>query len=976
MRIDVNQNCNTPPFYGIPPTNPFRRSRRPADDGVGQGPAQSVSLQLRPRARRPPDRRRRPGRARGSGPPASGPGRTELRLEGGGRHPLHQQHRRVRRGSPACNSPAYTPPILDYGHTGGRCSITGGYRYRGTQIPGLAGAYVYADYCTGEMFAAQQSAGVWTASPLLDAPFNVSAFGEDEGGEIYVASYNGNAIHRIVSAGPTADLAISKTDGQSSVTAGQPVTYTITASNAGPTTAYGATVADTFPASLGLVNWTCAATGGASCCAITGGDTFINRPVLLPPGGTVTYTATGTLNPAATGTLSNTATVTAPASPTDPVAGNNSATDTDTIIVTADLSITKNDGVSAVQTGQALTYTIVATNMGPSPTGATVTDTVPADLTGATWTCTGSGGGTCTVSGSGTINDAVSLPVGASVTYLLSGTVDAGATGTLANTTSIATTGGVVDPDTGNNAATDADPVVDPHPRQRHGGVGRRHADRPHLSRIRSAPRPISRTGSASTCGPGGRMPSRWTTGGATCPSATPCSGCTTRKRQRPHRRQRQHRRRARSRAALALLLHRDCDGGEPGQGDRGRVAAATGASACGSVETTLFCPWFISGERVRGVHPDQEHDEHRARDPSPCDSSSRGRVRRRRARTGSVPANGSFNLQVSAAPPDGFGLAVASGRGLDRARRAAGLADRERHLPGLLFRGVVRHAGPAPFRPALKRRLSGPSREVIAMRSPSRAGVVGLRLALVVAGLFGGRPAIAQGVKEFLYVGNRTGSYRLGLRQERSRRFPQPRAGLSLRCRIRARLRGGASVQPLPLRGQLRVGLRSPGSRSTPASGAIDCRSPARPLPRAAIRSGFASTSRAGSSTRPIRLLEKIKGYSDQPDDRAPWTPLAGTGFVVANNVNGMAQTPSGRYLYAATVSEGASDFNSRIYGFAGERGHRGPDPSRRLAVVRRQRQGHVQHGGGPHWPLPPCRQLPTRTRSWGIRSRRPRGR
>ena len=100
MRIDVNQNFNTPPFYGIPPTNPFVGPGDPPDEVWAKG--------LRNPYRFSFDRvlgdlligGRRPGRARGSGPPASGPGRTELRLEGGGRHPLHQQHRRVRRGSP------------------------------------------------------------------------------------------------------------------------------------------------------------------------------------------------------------------------------------------------------------------------------------------------------------------------------------------------------------------------------------------------------------------------------------------------------------------------------------------------------------------------------------------------------------------------------------------------------------------------------------------------------------------------------------------------------------------------------------------------------------------------------------------------------------------------------------------------------------------------------------------------------------
>ena len=60
---------------------------------------------------------------------------------------------------------------------------------------------------------------------------------------------------------------------------------------------------------------------------------------------------------------------------------------------TADLSITKTDGQTTATPGQAITYTIVATNAGPSTiTGATVADTVPADLTGVTWTCVGIGG--------------------------------------------------------------------------------------------------------------------------------------------------------------------------------------------------------------------------------------------------------------------------------------------------------------------------------------------------------------------------------------------------------------------------------------------------------------------------------------------------------------------------------------------------------------------------------------------------------
>ena len=140
-------------------------------------------------------------------------------------------------------------------------------------------------------------------------------------------------------------------------TPGGSVTYTITASNAGPSNATGATVADTFPASL-TCTWTCVGAGGGTCTASGSGN--INDTVNLPSGGSVTYTASCTISAPATGTLSNTATVTAPGGVTDPTPGNNSATDTDTLAASADLSITKTDGVTTATAGGSVTYTIMA----------------------------------------------------------------------------------------------------------------------------------------------------------------------------------------------------------------------------------------------------------------------------------------------------------------------------------------------------------------------------------------------------------------------------------------------------------------------------------------------------------------------------------------------------------------------------------------------------------------------------------------
>jgi hypothetical protein len=93
----------------------------------------------------------------------------------------------------------------------------------------------------------------------------------------------------------------------------------------------------------------------------------------LAVGGTATYTVSGTVASTATGNLVNTATVTAPAGTTDPTAGNNTATDTDTANPQADLQITKTDGSGTYTAGSPITYTIVVSNAGPSSvTGATV----------------------------------------------------------------------------------------------------------------------------------------------------------------------------------------------------------------------------------------------------------------------------------------------------------------------------------------------------------------------------------------------------------------------------------------------------------------------------------------------------------------------------------------------------------------------------------------------------------------------------
>jgi len=91
---------------------------------------------------------------------------------------------------PPCPSQSLTPPILEYSHHGGNCSVVGGYRCRGTAHPRLAGVYLYGDFCTGKIWGAVPEAnGTWKARELFDTPLSISTFGENEAGELFVAHH-------------------------------------------------------------------------------------------------------------------------------------------------------------------------------------------------------------------------------------------------------------------------------------------------------------------------------------------------------------------------------------------------------------------------------------------------------------------------------------------------------------------------------------------------------------------------------------------------------------------------------------------------------------------------------------------------------------------------------------------------------------------------------------------------------------------
>ncbi|MCA9938502.1 MAG: PQQ-dependent sugar dehydrogenase, partial [Anaerolineales bacterium] len=118
----------------------------------------------------------------------------------------------------ACDPlPTAVAPIFAYGH-GATCAITGGFMYRGSQYPVLQGHYLYADSCAGKIWSlSSDGMGGWTQTLLVDSISSPSTFGEDEDGELYVASLFGGTLYRIVeNTPPTATPTASNTPTPSS----------------------------------------------------------------------------------------------------------------------------------------------------------------------------------------------------------------------------------------------------------------------------------------------------------------------------------------------------------------------------------------------------------------------------------------------------------------------------------------------------------------------------------------------------------------------------------------------------------------------------------------------------------------------------------------------------------------------------------------------------------------------------------------
>ncbi|HYO14062.1 MAG TPA: PQQ-dependent sugar dehydrogenase [Thermoanaerobaculia bacterium] len=202
LRIDVDQNVESAPFYGIPFDNPFRGIGGAADmpdevwaiglrnpwrfsfdrltgdlwiGDVGQGQREEIDLQ--------------PAASRG------GENYGWKMMEG----TVCSSTSACPATVPPCNSSALTLPVLEYDHAAG-CSVTGGYVYRGNSLPQLRGTYFFGDFCSGQIWAASRQGDGFQVRRLAQTLPDLVTFGEDRQGELYAASIGGR-LFRLVGEG-------------------------------------------------------------------------------------------------------------------------------------------------------------------------------------------------------------------------------------------------------------------------------------------------------------------------------------------------------------------------------------------------------------------------------------------------------------------------------------------------------------------------------------------------------------------------------------------------------------------------------------------------------------------------------------------------------------------------------------------------------------------------------------------------------
>ena len=190
---------------------------------------------------------------------------------------------------PACTAGGFTPPVIEYPHSLG-CSVTGGYVYRGATYARMQGLYFYGDYCSGRIWGMRREAGVWQNNELLDTTFNISTFGEDEAGNLYLADYTTGTIYNVTDNIPReAELGVTATDVPDPVAPDQNISYTVNVTN---NSSNGATNAQlNVPLNNTLLFQSISIPGGWTCTTppVNGGSSFNCTTATLAAGATSSF---------------------------------------------------------------------------------------------------------------------------------------------------------------------------------------------------------------------------------------------------------------------------------------------------------------------------------------------------------------------------------------------------------------------------------------------------------------------------------------------------------------------------------------------------------------------------------------------------------------------------------------------------------------------------------------------------------------
>lgn len=96
-----------------------------------------------------------------------------------------------------CNKSNLVLPVVEYDHSQGDRSITGGNVYRGKDFPRMQGIYFYADYVSGRLWGLRKTRNNWETKLLFDTPYHISTFGEDQAGNLYLADHLRGTIYKL-----------------------------------------------------------------------------------------------------------------------------------------------------------------------------------------------------------------------------------------------------------------------------------------------------------------------------------------------------------------------------------------------------------------------------------------------------------------------------------------------------------------------------------------------------------------------------------------------------------------------------------------------------------------------------------------------------------------------------------------------------------------------------------------------------------